>query len=119
MRLDPDNTKCRLALNKSKRCEQLKEEGNQLIKEGKNEEACEKYSEAINLDPANKKLNSVIFSNRALTWMKRKQPLKALEDLNKSLELNPNYSKSLIRRAEVNMERKQFTAAIMDYNKIQ
>ena len=37
--------------------------------------------------------------------MKRKENLKALDDLNKSLELNPEYSKSLIRRAEVNMER--------------
>lgn len=31
--------------------------------------------------------------------MKRKQPLKALDDLNKSLELNPGYTKSLMRRA--------------------
>lgn len=31
--------------------------------------------------------------------------MKALDDLNKSLELNPNYTKSLIRRAEVNIER--------------
>ena len=45
--------------------------------------------------------------------------MKAIDDLNKSLELNPEYSKSLIRRAEVNMERGEFTAAIMDYNKIQ
>ena len=51
--------------------------------------------------------------------MKRKENLKALDDLNKSLELNPEYTKSLIRRAEVNMERGEYTAAIMDYNKIQ
>jgi hypothetical protein len=31
--------------------------------------------------------------------MKRKENLKALEDLNKSLELNPSYTKSLARRA--------------------
>jgi len=37
--------------------------------------------------------------------MKRKDLLKALDDLNKSLELDPEYSKSLIRRAEVQMER--------------
>jgi hypothetical protein len=37
--------------------------------------------------------------------MKRKQNIKALDDLNKSLDLNPNYLKSLVRRAEVNMER--------------
>ena len=51
--------------------------------------------------------------------MKRKENLKALDDLNHSLELNPEYSKSLIRRAEVQMERKEYTAAIMDYSKIQ
>jgi predicted TPR repeat methyltransferase len=39
--------------------------------------------------------------------------------LNKSLELNPNYDKSLIRRGDLNMERGEYTAAIMDYSKIQ
>ena len=48
-------------------------------------EAEAKYTQALNLDPFNKKLNSVIYSNRALTFMKRKQNLKALDDLNKSL----------------------------------
>jgi Tfp pilus assembly protein PilF len=57
------------------------------------------------LDPFNKKLNAVIYSNRALTYMKRKEQLKALDDLNKSLELDPEYTKSLVRRAEIQMER--------------
>ena len=70
------------------------------------------------MDPFNKKLNSVIYSNRALTFMKRKENLKALDDLNKSLELNPNYTKSLMRRAEVNMLREDYTNAIHDYAKI-
>lgn len=35
MRLDPDHKKCRLALNTAKKCEQLKEEGNEFIKSGK------------------------------------------------------------------------------------
>lgn len=51
--------------------------------------------------------------------MKRKQLLKALDDLNKSLALNPNYTKSLIRRAEVNMDREDYSSAIQDYGKIQ
>ena len=51
--------------------------------------------------------------------MKRKKTLKAFDDLNKSLELNPKYLKSLIRRAEVNMEREDYSGAIMDYSKIQ
>ena len=51
--------------------------------------------------------------------MKRKKTLKALDDLNKSLELDPKYLKSLVRRSEVNMEREDYSAAIMDYSKIQ
>ena len=35
MRLDPDHKKCRLALNTAKKCEQLKEEGNEFIKNKK------------------------------------------------------------------------------------
>lgn len=45
--------------------------------------------------------------------------MKALDDLNKSLELNPNYDKSLMRRADLNMDRGEYTAAIMDYKKIE
>jgi Tfp pilus assembly protein PilF len=69
--------------------------------------------------PIIKKLNSIIYSNRALCYMKTDQKIKAIEDLNKSLELDPNYMKSLVRRAELNMEREEYTAAIHDYAKIQ
>jgi hypothetical protein len=48
-----------------------------LIKASKWVEAEAKYTEALNLDPFNKKLNSIIYSNRALTYMKRKLLLKA------------------------------------------
>lgn len=51
--------------------------------------------------------------------MKRKENHKALNDLNKSLELNPNYTKSLMRRAELNMQREDYIAAIHDYSKIE
>lgn len=51
--------------------------------------------------------------------MKRKMWTKAAEDLNKSIELNPNYIKAYVKRAEVNMERGEYTAAIHDYGKIQ
>lgn len=72
MRLDPDNKKCRISLDKAKKSEQYKERGNDLIKENKYAEAAEQYTEALKLDPANKKLNSIVYSNRALTFMKRK-----------------------------------------------
>lgn len=77
IKLDPENAKCQKALNRAKKCEKYKEEGNALIKASKWAEAEAKYTEALNLDPFNKKLNSIIYSNRALTYMKRKLLLKA------------------------------------------
>jgi predicted TPR repeat methyltransferase len=51
--------------------------------------------------------------------MKRKQFIKAAEDLNRSTELNASYLKSYVKRAEVNMERGEYSAAISDYGRIQ
>lgn len=51
--------------------------------------------------------------------MKTGEKIKALGDLNRSLELDPNYMKSLIRRAELSIEREDYTAGIQDYAKIQ
>ncbi len=90
-----------------------------MIKKSHWQDAEAKYTEALNLDPYNKKLNAIIYSNRALTYMKRKMWTKAAEDLNRSIELNPHYIKSYVKRAEVNMERGEYTAAIQDYVKIQ
>jgi hypothetical protein len=42
------------------------------MKNEKYEEAYDKYTESINLHPGNKKLNSTVYSNRAITWQKRK-----------------------------------------------
>lgn len=89
------------------------------MKANKWTEAEAKYTEALNLDPYNRKLNSVIYSNRALTFMKRKDWIKAAGDLNKSVEMNPKYLKAYVKRAEVNMERQEYSAAIADYAKIQ
>ena len=85
IRLDPENTKCQKALSKANKCERFKEEGNQLIKAQNWAGAEAKYTEGLHLDPYNKKLNSIIYSNRALTLMKRKMWTKAAEDLNKSI----------------------------------
>lgn len=77
IRLDPENSKCQKALSKANKCERFKEEGNQLIKAQNWAGAEAKYTEALHLDPYNKKLNSIIYSNRALTFMKRKMWTKA------------------------------------------
>jgi hypothetical protein len=47
MLMDPDNTKCRETLRKAKKCEDMKEKGNEAIKSGKFEAALAHYTEAL------------------------------------------------------------------------
>lgn len=118
MRLDPDNIKCRDTLKLVRKCEDLKEKGNEFIKNKKFDEAFESYSQALELDPNNKQLNSILYSNRALAFMKQEKWNDALRDCNKSLELNPKYVKSLVRRAEIKMKKGDYDEAVYDYNSI-
>jgi tetratricopeptide (TPR) repeat protein len=63
-------------LRKVKKIENLKDKGinayigNTFLKENKFEESYEAYSEALSIDPFNKKLNAIIYANRALALMK-------------------------------------------------
>ena len=72
----------------------LKDEGNQLFKEGKYAEACEKYTEALKRDPN----NSVIYSNRSVTHIKLKNYEHALSDSQECIKLNPQWSKGYYRK---------------------
>ena len=51
------------------------------------------YSEALEVDPSNKILNAILCSNKAVVFMKLKNFKEALEECNKSIELNEKYYK--------------------------
>lgn len=68
--MDPDNKKCLIAFKRAKKCEELKDKGNEYLKNNQYDGAIKSYSEALELDPYNKKLNSVIYANRGLVWGK-------------------------------------------------
>ena len=74
---------------------QLREQGNLAVKDGKFKNASELYSSAIDLYAGDFRL----FCNRALCYLKLEQPQEALEDCEKCLSLNPYYSKALQRKA--------------------
>ena len=74
---------------------QLREQGNLAVKDGKFKNASELYSSAIDLYAGDFRL----FCNRALCYLKLGQPQEALEDCEKCLSLNPYYSKALQRKA--------------------
>ncbi|KAL4447161.1 hypothetical protein ABPG74_014013 [Tetrahymena malaccensis] len=118
MQFDPDNKKCREALKKAQKIEELKEKGNEAIKGNNYDESIKIYDEALQVDPNNRKLNSVILSNRALAYVKKKEYKKALEDVNKSIELDESYFRAYLRRADIKMKMGDFDSAIFDYQKV-
>lgn len=77
----------------ARKAEELKEVGNNYLKDYKYDEAIQCYSESLNIDPYNKKLNSLVLANRGYVYQRKKDHLNAISDFDKSIDLNPNYFK--------------------------
>ncbi|EDW85267.1 uncharacterized protein Dwil_GK18373 [Drosophila willistoni] len=73
---------------------ELKEKGNNALNAEKFDEAIAAYTEAIALDGK----NHVLFSNRSAAYAKAKKFAEALEDAEKTIELNPSWPKGYSRK---------------------
>lgn len=76
------------------------------------------YTEAISLNKYNRKLNAILYSNRAQAHRQLGSDSAALSDCNKSIELDERFTKSYLRRAELKLQKEEFNEAIADYWKI-
>ncbi|KAM4029327.1 sperm-associated antigen 1 [Anomaloglossus baeobatrachus] len=98
---------------------QLKNEGNQLFKNGQFGEASIKYSEAIenlkNTGPEDAEELAILYSNRAACQLKDGNCAECIEDCNKALELQPFSLKPLLRRAMANESLEKYRQAYVDY----
>lgn len=73
---------------------ELKLQGNKALEVGDFEEAIQKYTDAIALDPA----NHVLYSNRSAALTKASRYLEALGDADKTLEIKPDWFKGYSRK---------------------
>ncbi|KAM4678445.1 tetratricopeptide repeat protein 1 [Discoglossus pictus] len=97
----------------------LKEEGNNLFKNGDYADAEVVYSQAIQICPAvYQKDRSILFSNRAAARMKQDKNEFALKDCSKAIELNPDYIRALLRRAELYEKTEKLDEALADYKTV-
>lgn len=98
--------------------EKEKEKANEFFKNGKFPEAIEEYTKLIEIDPDNRTFNSTIIANRALCHQKLNNTMEALKDINKSISLNPNYTKAYLRRGNIYMTLKMYEEAKYDFQKV-
>ncbi|NWX83683.1 TTC1 protein, partial [Nothoprocta pentlandii] len=97
----------------------LKEKGNEQFKKGEYGEAEDSYTRALQICPACfQKDRAVLFSNRAAAKMKQDKTEAALSDCSKAVELDPNYIRALLRRAELYEKTEKLDEALEDYKRI-
>ncbi|XP_038596146.1 tetratricopeptide repeat protein 1 [Tachyglossus aculeatus] len=104
---------------RKKESARLKEEGNEQFKKGEYTEAESSYSRALQTCPACYRPDrSILFSNRAAARMKQDKKDAALIDCSKAIELNPNYIRAILRRAELYEKTEKLDEALEDYKSI-
>ena len=112
---DPDFSAAMRLFKLIRAMDARKSEGNALFAaEGKAQEAVDKYSEALGLDPTNASYAATILANRAAAFMKLKRWDEALADCEQSLSLKPDNVKVLLRRAACRKEKGDLEEAVRD-----
>jgi len=93
--------------------ERLKNEGNDLMKGEKYEEALKCYSAAIQLD----KRNAIYYCNRAASYSKLNNHKAAIDDCRTAINIDPSYSKAYGRMGVAYASLSQFKEAKESYEK--
>ncbi|KFK29620.1 hypothetical protein AALP_AA7G157600 [Arabis alpina] len=100
---------------------EAKVEGNNLFVNGLYEEALSKYVLALELVKdfsESIELRSICHLNRGVCFLKLGNYEETIKECTKALELNPTYSKALVRRAEAHEKLEHFEEAVTDLKKI-
>lgn len=96
--IDPRNAEVAVLLTNVRLVARARARGNDLFKSERFTEACLAYEEGLKLEPS----NSVLYCNRAACFFKLGLWERSIEDCNRALSIQPNYTKALLRRAASN-----------------
>ncbi|XP_058122857.1 tetratricopeptide repeat protein 1 [Anopheles ziemanni] len=106
------------AANKSK-ADELKQQGNELFKQGEHRQSVDMYTKALRLCPLDcKEDRAILYANRAAAKAKVDRKLSAIEDCTKAIEYNPKYLKALMRRANLYEETDKLDESLEDFRKV-
>jgi len=91
-----------------------KDKGNECYRMREYEMAIDHYSKSIVLDAE----NAVVYANRAMAYIRcggTKTLVRALDDCNKALDLDPGYTKALARRRQIYQMNGRHRDALRDF----
>lgn len=116
--LDPDMKAAIKLLRMVQKLSRTKEEGNTAFKAKDYQRAIELYTQALEIDPANKDMNAKILGNRAQAHSNLKQWAEAVADCTEALRLDPGYVKAYKTRAKAHAGADNWEEAIRDYKSV-
>lgn len=97
----------------------LKSKGNDLFKSGAYMDAICIYTEGLQTCPLSYNVErSVLYANRAAAKSKCLEKESAITDCTKAIELNPDYMKAYVRRAQLYEETEKLDEALEDFKKV-
>ncbi|XP_057455596.1 inactive TPR repeat-containing thioredoxin TTL3-like isoform X2 [Lotus japonicus] len=109
--LDYSNYEVSRIVNTVNRVAQARSRGNELFSSGKFSDACTAYGEGLKYDNS----NYVLYCNRAICWSKLGLWEQSVQDCNQALNIQPNYTKALLRRAASNAKLERWAEVVKDY----
>lgn len=116
---DPDYRDAVKYLRMIQKLERIKSDGNDEYKAGRYQEAIEKYSEALEIDPQNKGTNPKLLQNRALCYIRMKNFNQAIVDCERAIALDPSYIKAKKTKATAAGQSGDWEAAVRDWKELQ
>ncbi|KAM4620458.1 tetratricopeptide repeat protein 1 isoform 2-T4 [Polymixia lowei] len=97
----------------------LKEKGNSQFKAGEHLDAERSYTEGLGVCPVCfGRERAVLFSNRAAARFHLDHKDKAISDCSRAIELNPDYVRAILRRAELYEKTDKLDEALEDYKTV-
>ena len=116
---DPDFRDAVKWLRTVQKLDRMKEEGNTDYKAGRWQAAFDKYSSALEVDPANRGTNAKLLQNRALCRLKLKQYNEAVADCDRAVSLDPQYIKARKTKANALGQADRWEDAVREWKSIQ
>lgn len=116
---DPDYRDAVKWLRVVQRLDRMKEEGNTEFKAGRWQSAIQKYTDALEIDPANKNMNAKLLQNRAQCKIKLKQYSEAIADSERAIGLDPGYTKARKTKANALGQAGNWEESVREWKSIQ